>query len=175
MMLVKGKTAIPYNDGNGYYDTHMTVGKDGIKCTYTNGTYTEMSPQGFKYYEAGSGYSYCSLITYGVYTAHITANNSVGTATVTLPSVFKGKQLSTVISFNQLDMPKEKNGSQGFYAMLGFEMGASGNADPNTGVLTIWYRCGYPKGSISDGRIVNNGYANTTATVKINYIVFGRY
>lgn len=175
MMLVKGKTAIPYNDGNGYYDTHMTVGKDGIKCTYTNGTYTEMSPQGFKYYEAGSGYSYCSLITYGVYTANITANNSVGTATVTLPSVFKGKQLSTVISFNQLDMPKEKNGSQGLYAMLGFEMGASGNADPNTGVLTLWYRCGYSRGSISNGKIVNNGYATVTATIKINYIVFGRY
>lgn len=175
MMLVKGKTAIPYNDGNGYYDTNMTVGKDGIKCTYINGTYTEMSPQGFKYYEAGSGYSYCSLITYGVYTANITANNSVGTATVTLPSVFKGKQLSTVISFNQLDMPKERNGSQGYYAMLGFEMGASGNADPNTGVLTLWYRCGYSRGSISNAKIVNNGYATVTATLKINYIVFGRY
>ena len=175
MMLVKGKTAIPYNDGNGYYDTNMTIGKDGIKCTYTNGTYTEMSPQGFKYYEAGSGYSYCSLITYGVYTVNITANNSVGTATVTLPSVFKGKNLSTVISFNQLDMPKEQISSNSYYAMLGFEMGASGSADPNTGILTLWYRCGYPRGSISDGKIVNNGYATTTATIKINYIVFGRY
>ena len=103
--LVEGYSACPYNCGEEYYNTNIKVGKNGIKCTYTNGSYTEMSPQGFKYYALGTGYKYCSLITYGEHTRRADSITSLtGYATIELPSVFKGKIVTAYASLKDVSI-----------------------------------------------------------------------
>ena len=103
--LVEGYSACPYNCGEEYYYTNVNVGKDGIKCTYTDGSYTAMSPQGFKYYDAGRGYNYCSLITYGEYSRKINSITSLsGSTYVQLPDVFKGKTVTVYASLKDVSI-----------------------------------------------------------------------
>ena len=103
--LVEGNSPCPYNCGEDYYYSNINVSKDGIKCTYTNGAYTEMSPQGFKYYESGSGYSYCSLITYGEYTKQVDSSLGLNDSTyITLPDVFKNKSVTVYGSLKEISI-----------------------------------------------------------------------
>ena len=118
--LVEGYSACPYNCGEEYYYTNVNVGKDGIKCTYANGSYTQMTPKGFKYYDAGSGYNYCSLITYGEYSKRADSLTSMsGSTYVQLPDVFKGKTVTVYASLKDVSIKCYTNSVSGSTSVLG--------------------------------------------------------
>lgn len=91
VMLVEGKVDMNYNMGNGYYDTRLSLGKDGIKMEFEDGSYMYAGRNGLRHYRNGwdREYNYVSL----VYERPKIKNGA--TTTLYLPEDFQGKNINS--------------------------------------------------------------------------------
>ena len=183
--LVEGYSACPYNCGEEYYYTDVKVGKNGIKCTYTNGSYTQMSPSGFKYYDTGSGYNYCSLITYGEYSEKITSNSTLsGDIDIDLPSVFKGKTVTPYASLREVSIKCYYNDvSKSTSVLSGLQLSLYASYLFLKNKLRLSYVCSYNQSTYTDYEIgtghITPYFKNTVVSgwdvhFVASYIVFGQ-
>jgi hypothetical protein len=82
-----------HSDGLQISQGVVTIDKNKIQISHSNGDYSRMTSSGFMRYVGGSGKSYHYLMSNG------TVNVKDGqTATVTLPSEFKGKNFKVTVS-----------------------------------------------------------------------------
>lgn len=92
LVLNEGDFALPWSQRMGeIYNNILSVDENGIICNFENGTYAQMGREGFKYYDANTGFTHhaiCYAVSFG-----IPAGNP-GRTTVRLPIEFTKRQNS---------------------------------------------------------------------------------
>ena len=122
-----------------------TIDKNGVKVTHSNGDYSQMNSSGFLRYVGGSKKTYHYLMSSG------TVNVRDGqTATVTLPSEFKGKNFKVTVSAFKVNII---SGWRGVYDIDSFVS----SVDTTNGRFTV-------KGMVND---VNG----LEGTLDVSYVV----
>ena len=100
--VTEGRNSAVYvGSSSGTFEGITHIDKDGVKVTHSvDGSYSHMSANGFKYYDAHANWSYHSLMKQG-WLGDISGTS--WSRTITLPPSFRNKVFSVIVSIEMVN------------------------------------------------------------------------